>query len=506
MYQGRPSRVVCARDLTALHAAATQLQENEARLRRVLEGSQQGYWERNVLTNQVTFSDRWFEMLGYQPSELAQTYETWENLLHPEDKPAALAALQAHVEGRADHYEVEYRMRTKAGEWRWIFTRGQTVRRDAAGHALYISGTHTDIHERKEMEARLRDREGLLSSINATLVGSAVFRYQVSPEGRLSCTYASPNVATFLGVDPVEILARPEAILARIVPEDRPLIQATTRRVTGTGEDTSLTVRMLHPDGGVRWLHFRGSLMIERLRDGTQVHTGVLTDITAIKEAEAKVRRQAEFLDALHQTTLDLLNRRDPDDLMQAIVDRATALLDAPVGQILLKENEEMVVVAFTGNQPLVKGCRLRREEAPFSWQAHDQARPVVVPDYSAHPGRRKCYDSLSLQAVAEFPILHHQACLGVLSLARTEPGRPFTAEEIRRGEILAENAALVMHNASIYAGAVREAEQRTVELRESEEKYRGLVTTMNDGVFVVDAEGRLTFANPALAHLMGYQ
>src|SRR5205823_6212192 len=67
----------------------------------------------------------------------------------------ALAALADYLEGRSTQYGLEIRMRHKDGSWRWIYTRGVALR-DGDGRPHRLSGSHTDITERKQIEAELR--------------------------------------------------------------------------------------------------------------------------------------------------------------------------------------------------------------------------------------------------------------------------------------------------------------------------------------------------------------
>lgn len=217
-----------------------------------------------------------------------------------------------------------------------------------------------------------------------------------------------------------------------------------------------------------------------------------------------ELRRQKEFLEALHQTTLDLLMRHEMADLLQAIVERSCALLDCPFGELSLVEDDVFVVRAFTRNQPFLLGDRVGRQSARLSWRVHDTGQVVVVDDYSQHPDRRPIYSGHPVRAVAIFPVMHGSRCLGVLGLSRTKDGHTFGEEEIQRGAMLAQQAALVVHNAGIYADAVREAEARTVALRESEERFRAVfdkspiiiaLLTLPDGRFAeVNAAGLAAF------------
>ena len=133
------------------------LRESEARLQRVLDGANDGFWDWNVATGAVLVSRHGIEMLGYQPDDLAPHIASWETLVHPDDRPLQRPALDAHFAGETPHYQAEYRLRAKAGDWRWVLVRGKVTARDATGRPLWMAGTHTDITDRHLIEEALCD-------------------------------------------------------------------------------------------------------------------------------------------------------------------------------------------------------------------------------------------------------------------------------------------------------------------------------------------------------------
>jgi len=141
--------------------AEQEVVASEARFRLALDASSNGVWDRNLVTGEVYFGENWLHNLGYQNQAEIQG-QTFESLLHPEDRERVLALREAHVRGKKSRYEAEYRLRNKAGGWQWILSRGQVVARDAQGKALRLVGTHTDITRLKKVEAELeRARSGL---------------------------------------------------------------------------------------------------------------------------------------------------------------------------------------------------------------------------------------------------------------------------------------------------------------------------------------------------------
>uniref|UniRef100_A0A0C1RKJ0 Circadian input-output histidine kinase CikA n=1 Tax=Tolypothrix bouteillei VB521301 TaxID=1479485 RepID=A0A0C1RKJ0_9CYAN len=141
-------RRVCKRTL--------ELQLSEERLKLALEGSGDGFWDWNLSTNEVYFSPKYFEMLGYDAREFPQNLSTWEQLVHPEDKVWVKEILQAHLKDCSVPYRFDYRLQTKSGEWKWIADYGKVVVWDENGKPLRMTGTHRDINERKQTEVELQ--------------------------------------------------------------------------------------------------------------------------------------------------------------------------------------------------------------------------------------------------------------------------------------------------------------------------------------------------------------
>ena len=136
--------------------------EDENPWKLALEGSGLGVWSWDLTTGVQKHSSRWEEMLGYAPGEVLPGVEAFSALVHPDDKPHQQVALQNYLEGKSPTYFADFRMRNKAGNWTWVMSRGTAVRRDANGRVLRMIGTHTDLNQRKAVEAELRARTGLL--------------------------------------------------------------------------------------------------------------------------------------------------------------------------------------------------------------------------------------------------------------------------------------------------------------------------------------------------------
>ncbi|MFS8117112.1 MAG: PAS domain-containing protein [Microcoleus sp.] len=146
-------------DITDRKQAEAALQISEERFYLAFEGSAMGLWDWNLATGEVYFNPRWKTMLGYEVDEIENNFTSWEQLLHPEDLPLAKTAIEAHFQSKTSMYEVELRMLTKSGEWKWILTQGKVMERDDGGNPLRMTGTHIDISDRKQAEVDLQFSE-----------------------------------------------------------------------------------------------------------------------------------------------------------------------------------------------------------------------------------------------------------------------------------------------------------------------------------------------------------
>jgi PAS domain S-box-containing protein len=150
------------RDVTDIVNAHKALRTLEDRLAVATSSANLGLWDLNLQTGEAWFNDRWWTMLGYEPDELARSYDVWRELLHPDDLLPALAVLQYRT-GAQDEFRIEYRMRSKDARWRWMHCCGRTVAANQLGEPQRVAGVHLDVTERKEAELRLAAAERLES-------------------------------------------------------------------------------------------------------------------------------------------------------------------------------------------------------------------------------------------------------------------------------------------------------------------------------------------------------
>ena len=146
----------CRRHASEVEARrlAQALAVSEERYALAAAGSNDGLWDWDLETDQIYLSARWKSLLGYREDDVGSQPESWFELVHPEDLELLQAQIEAHLKGQTPHFENEHRIRTRAGEFRWVQTRGLAVR-DAGGEPHRFAGSQRDITDRKQAEEKL---------------------------------------------------------------------------------------------------------------------------------------------------------------------------------------------------------------------------------------------------------------------------------------------------------------------------------------------------------------
>jgi PAS domain S-box-containing protein len=148
---------VYLQDITERRRTAQALQESEERWQLALRGNNDGIWDWNIKTNEVFYSTRWKEILGYEDYEISSHLDEWLKRVHPDELSKVLQAVQEHFAKHTPFYVAEYRIQCKDGSYKWILDRGQALW-DEADHVVRMVGSHTDISDRQQAAAELKQQ------------------------------------------------------------------------------------------------------------------------------------------------------------------------------------------------------------------------------------------------------------------------------------------------------------------------------------------------------------
>jgi len=140
-------------DITTSHLAQLALSQSEERWKLALESTGDGVWDWYVQTGVEFYSRRCKEIYGFAEDEIPDRADALDGRTHPDDVAQMQRDREAHFRGDTETYTNEHRILCKDGTWKWVLTRGMVISRDAQGKPLRMTGTHTDISDRKNAEA-----------------------------------------------------------------------------------------------------------------------------------------------------------------------------------------------------------------------------------------------------------------------------------------------------------------------------------------------------------------
>jgi PAS domain S-box-containing protein len=228
-----------------------------------------------------------------------------------------------------------------------------------------------------------------------------------------------------------------------------------------------------------------------------------------LRAARTVLKRENQYLTALHETAIGLLDLLDKEELLETILYRAALMTGTNHGYIYLLEADDNRMQMQVG-MGFFKGQLGRRVKVGegMGGKVWERERPLVVDDYKSWQGRLPDRSLDALSSVIGIPLKSDHRVVGVIGLARVEEGAVFTDEDATVLRRFAELALLALDKAGLITEAHRElAERKRTEavLRQSESRYRSLLESSPDPVVVYDMRGRATYVNPAFEQTFGY-
>ncbi|MEB3289904.1 MAG: PAS domain S-box protein, partial [Leptolyngbya sp.] len=302
-------------DISDRKQAEDDLNATKEQLELVLQASSEGLWDWNLITNEIYFSPRWKEMLGYADHELDNTLEMWHSVIFADDAKAALQLIEDFNNGVAEHFSAVQRFHHKNGSTVYVLSRAVNVR-DDQGQVVRIVGSHLDITSTIHIQEALKNSELQLSSIlNSSLDGIMAFRSVRDDQGEIidfEWLLSNPTACQMVGKRPEELI---ENHLLAVMPATRDdgLFDLYVQ-VVSTGTPIQRQVHYHHDD-----LNTWFETVAVPLSDGFVV---TFRDISVIKASEQALQEANTALEThvehLRQRNDEMTMLSETSDFLQA--------------------------------------------------------------------------------------------------------------------------------------------------------------------------------------------
>ena len=275
-------------DITDNKLAEAKLEHSNRMLGIALTAANAGTWDRDFTTGILTWSPEFFELFGLPP-DAPPSFETWLNVLHPDDRGSAMTKIDASVRDHTPLWN-EYRVILPDGTVRWIGAGGNTTYSDT-GEPLRISGVCIDISTRKQAELALVESELQYRLV----VENACEGIVVAQDGLVK--FANPGVLKMAGSTLERTIN--QLFVNFIHPDDRAVVtDCYQRRIRGENVPTFYDFRVLGEDGRITWVQISAVVISWKGRPAT---LNFLSDITDRKEVEIELRSAQERLGEAHR-------------------------------------------------------------------------------------------------------------------------------------------------------------------------------------------------------------
>ena len=348
--------------------------------------------------------------------------------------------------------------------------------------------------KRRRADRAAAEARGHLRTVTATM-REGVVAYDMS----LRLTFVNRAFERLTGYPEEDI--RDQEFLQYVHPDDRPALAGEWERLAQGGSLRDQEYRVVAKGGQVRW----SSSSWEPLRDesGRQIgYLGTEFDITERKLAEEAMRLDAELFQAMIEVQQAVAAAGlDSRTVMRVIADRGLRLTAATGAVIESIEGEELVPQVHIGTE----APRLRLADS-LSGLCVRTGELQRSDDVLADPRiGHDAYRAIGIRSLLAAPLTDEQRTLGVLKVVSTQPGA-FSDRDAKALRLLGGLMGAALGHAAAYESRQLRLEDRTRALQESEQRFKQLVDVAQEGIWLADDRGVITYVNQRMAELLGYQ
>jgi PAS domain S-box-containing protein len=318
-WNGQAFALVSLVDISERYHQKRLLEEAQRRFDRAVAGAMEGLWEWRLETDEVWMSDQFFNILGYNPEQEAPNFGFWEERIHPDDREKVMTTLQNHLDEGAP-YATEHRLLCGDGIYRWVLSRGNTVREPSGDR--YLSGSLSIIQERKDTEHELAEKTAFLDTIyKATQHG--IFVIEVEDERRFTFSAFNPAEERLTGISFNDASGKEvhDLVPRYFTHEVAAQIEANYRRCVAERKEIQYT-EMLPIKGRETWWITHLKPLIDQEQ---RIHRiiGSTSEITSLKNLERELQDKEEFARKILDNSLNGLYLFDLNKLQNTYINPA---------------------------------------------------------------------------------------------------------------------------------------------------------------------------------------
>lgn len=330
-------------DITERKQAEDALRQSEERWALAIEGTNDGIWDHDLLSDHHFLSHRCLDLLGYDYSEV-DSFTRWFNFVHPEDQPKLQAAFHAYLKHETPSYACEYRMRCKDGRYKWLLARGKALW-DDCGTPVRAAGSITDITDRKQAELALQQSEARLLLITDSIPGCIAY-----VDSSYCYQFVNRAYEEWFGCCKQDILGR--TVQAMIGDEAYRLAQPYIERVFA-GDTVSYEAELPYKGGKTRYV---SGILVPDVDAQKQVkgYYALITDISDRKRASELLQQSEARYRAIVEDQTELITRFQADGTLLFVNEALCRYYGQPREQLL---GRSYIPLVYPDDQPLIDRC-----------------------------------------------------------------------------------------------------------------------------------------------------
>ena len=471
----------------------------EERFALAIQAANDGWWDRDLRTNMVYFSPRWKQLLGYAEHDIPHRFEEWTERVHPDDLERIASALQQQMDGYAETYEIDHRVRHKDGTYHWIRARGSAMR-DEQGVVSRLAGWHIDITEQKrteEMQMRRAQHATFRADVSMALTERAELPTILQHCSEAMVHHLHTAFARIWTLRPGETVLELQASAGRythldgahsripvgalkiglIAQERRPHLTNEVQsdplvsdkewaRREGMVSFAGYPLMVEDQVVGVMAMFSQAPLLEDTLEALESVAHAIAQGIGrkwAEEQLEERVYERTKELALLLEVSQNIASTLELKPLLDTILTQLKAVVDYHATVLYALQDNQLTILNFQGEQPFeqVKDLLSLFEQDMTRILRQGQHDPLVIDDIYQQASQRLAeevatypdMESVHLHSWMGVPLMAKDQAIGLLMLSHSQP-RYYGPRHANLVRALANQAAVALENARLYGQA----------------------------------------------------